>query len=162
MYTCVPVVFTHAVEGAIRLVGNTTANEGRVEVYHNGIWGTVCDNSWNITNANVVCLQLGYCGATSAPGGAFFGQGSGPIHYNNVACNGNETRLVDCFYSGIEAHNCNHSKDAGVVCATLAGELKVTCLSLNADLLRRIYINRSLLLLTILSLEIHVLVITHF
>ena len=45
--------------GDIRLQGGTSADEGRVEVCMNGVWGTVCDNSWNDTDASVVCRQLG-------------------------------------------------------------------------------------------------------
>ncbi len=104
-------------EGEVRLVGGSTASEGRVEVYHNGVWGTVCDDGWNITDASVVCRQLGYTGATSALSFAYFGEGSGPIHYDDVACNGNETRLADCSHRGIGSHNCVHYEDAGVVCS---------------------------------------------
>ena len=111
-------------EGAIRLVGGATANEGRVEVFHNGQWGTVCDDSWDITDANVVCRQLNYTGATSAPRLAFFGQGTGPIHYDDVACTGSESRLADCSHRGIGSHNCIHAEDAGVVCAVQTGELR--------------------------------------
>ena len=112
------------------MVGGSTANEGRVEVYHNGEWGTVCDDSWDITDANVVCRQLGYSGATSAPTRAFFGQGSGSIHYDNVACTGSETRLADCSHRGIGVHYCNHHEDAGVVCDT-QGELRVFVFTLH-------------------------------
>ena len=96
------------------MVGGGSSNRGRVEVYHSGEWGTVCDDSWNITDALVVCRQLGYTRAESAK--AFYGQGSGPIHYDDVVCNGSETRLADCSHNGIEVHNCGHHKDAGVVC----------------------------------------------
>ena len=116
--------YTAEGEGDVRLVGGATANEGRVEVFHNRQWGTVCDDGWDITDANVVCRQLNYTGATSAPGQASFGQGTGPIHYDDVACTGSETRLADCPHPGIGIHNCFHGEDAGVVCMVQAGELR--------------------------------------
>ena len=120
--------FSHTTEGRHRLVGGATDNQGRVEVYHNGEWGTVCDDSWDITDANVVCRQLGYSGATSAPGQAFFGRGRGPIHYANMVCTGREARLADCFHRGIGIHNCDHGEDAGAVCDSTLGELKLCLL----------------------------------
>ena len=98
------------------MVGGATENEGRVEVYHNGEWGTVCDDGWDLEDASVVCRQLGYSGATSATQKAFFGAGNGAIHYDEVACSGSETHLSDCPHDGIGMHDCAHDEDSGVVC----------------------------------------------
>ncbi|PIK48877.1 hypothetical protein BSL78_14243 [Apostichopus japonicus] len=95
----------------IRLVGgNETA--GRVEVFKLGVWGTVCDDSWDITDANVVCRQLGFREASAALDGAAFGLGSGPTHYDDVACLGHETAISEC--GSAEAENCEHTEDASV------------------------------------------------
>ena len=104
------------VESDVRLVGGTSGGEGRVEVYLNGVWGTVCDNDWDINDATVVCQQLGHLRAVSALGGASFGEGSGLIWYDNVDCIGNETDITQCSHSGIGVHSCTHSQDASVVC----------------------------------------------
>ena len=54
--------------------------------------------------------------AAQARSRAAFGQGTGPILLDNLACTGNEARLFDCPNNGIGIHNCAHSEDAGVVC----------------------------------------------
>ena len=101
----------------VRLVGGSSSAEGRVEVFHEGSWGTVCDDSWGINDATVVCRMLGYDGATESPCCARFGQGSGsPILLDDVQCLGSENNLAECQHNGFGVHNCGHSEDAGVVC----------------------------------------------
>ncbi|KAJ8042162.1 Deleted in malignant brain tumors 1 protein [Holothuria leucospilota] len=106
----------------LRLAGGNSS-AGRVEVLYNGEWGTVCDDSWDINDALVVCLQLGFPNAIASYGNAFFGQGSGQIWMDDVQCNGMESSLSECMHNGFGIHNCGHHEDAGVACGvrTLQG-----------------------------------------
>jgi hypothetical protein len=103
--------------GRVRLVGGSTANEGRVEIYYSDEWGTVCDDDWDMQDADVVCHQLGYPGASGYRTSATFGKGSGMVWIENVHCSGQETSLVRCGFNGWGS-DCDHSSDAGVVCFT--------------------------------------------
>ncbi|XP_041464645.1 deleted in malignant brain tumors 1 protein-like isoform X2 [Lytechinus variegatus] len=104
-------------DGDIRLVNGSTENEGRVEIFHNGLWGTICDDGWDDADARVVCRQLGYMGDVGgARGRSTYGQGSDPIYLDDVGCYGSESRLTDCSNDGWGSHNCGHSEDAGVYC----------------------------------------------
>ncbi|XP_029769734.1 scavenger receptor cysteine-rich domain-containing group B protein-like, partial [Terrapene carolina triunguis] len=104
----------------LRLVNGSSHCTGRVEVFYNKKWGTVCDDSWDITDAGVVCRQLGCGTALSAPGGAQFGRGSDHIWLDNVNCIGTEVALSQCRAQPWGDNNCNHGKDAGVVCSDSA------------------------------------------
>jgi hypothetical protein len=112
----VPFAVLGQTEGQLRLVGGSAPNEGRVEVFHAGQWGTVCDDFWGQEDADVVCRQLGFGPALSFPCCAAFGQGSDPIWMDNVTCNGTESRLVDCPFNGFGINDCSHFEDASVTC----------------------------------------------
>uniref|UniRef100_A0A8C4YE88 Soluble scavenger receptor cysteine-rich domain-containing protein SSC5D n=1 Tax=Gopherus evgoodei TaxID=1825980 RepID=A0A8C4YE88_9SAUR len=101
----------------LRLVNGPNRCAGRVEVLHSQLWGTVCDDSWDLAEARVVCRQLGCGTALSAPGGARFGRGTDPIWLDNLHCTGTEAALSYCRARPWGIHNCNHGEDASVVCS---------------------------------------------
>ncbi|XP_037396119.1 antigen WC1.1-like [Pygocentrus nattereri] len=100
----------------LRLRGGNGSCSGRLEVNHNTVWGSVCDELWDIRDAQVVCRQLGCGPALSADGSAVFGAGEGPIWLNRVKCRGNEIHLWDCPHSLKDHTDCSHKQDAGVTC----------------------------------------------
>ncbi|CAL7933954.1 unnamed protein product [Xylocopa violacea] len=100
----------------IRLANGSSPLEGRVEVRHHGIWGTVCDDDFSNATAAVICRSLGYGGHAIAKKDGFFGPGEGPIWLDEVFCYGNETQLYRCEHNHWGQHNCNHDEDAGVIC----------------------------------------------
>ncbi|VTJ74754.1 Hypothetical predicted protein [Marmota monax] len=101
----------------VRLVNGGDRCQGWVEVLYQGYWGTVCDDSWDTQDADVVCRQLGCGHSVSALGGAHFGQGSGNILLGAVYCSGGEPYLSSCRHDGWYNHECGHREDAGVVCS---------------------------------------------
>ena len=101
---------------SVRLVNGPSNFEGRVEVYHNGEWGTVCDDGWDLNDAQVVCNELDFGEAIAAVHGAFFGQSSGVIWLSDLNCVGTELIIANCSHPGWGAVNCSHSNDAGVRC----------------------------------------------
>ena len=104
---------------AIQLRGPSSTNgTGRVEIFYNGQWGTICDDGWDINDARVVCRELGYQDVARALHGNDVPDGRGPIWLDNVACVGNEKTLGNCTHRGWGKHDCSHWEDAGVECSS--------------------------------------------
>nr|XP_006812538.1 PREDICTED: deleted in malignant brain tumors 1 protein-like [Saccoglossus kowalevskii] len=103
---------------AVRLVAGPTEFEGRVEVYINGEWGTVCDDGWDIHDANVVCRSLGYGKALAAVRSPAYGPGTGNILMDEVDCAGDEAELINCRQHAWGENDCGHNEDAGVRCSS--------------------------------------------
>lgn len=131
-------------DGVVRLVGGDSPWEGRLEVFHNGDWGTVCDDHWSQQHAEVVCRQLGYrcttrptsqqlpshwnCenervaplsisrGQAEVVLDGTFGEGAGLILLDDVHCEGTETSLLDCRHGIWGRTDCSHGEDVAVRC----------------------------------------------
>uniref|UniRef100_A0A8C4WMG1 Lysyl oxidase homolog n=1 Tax=Gopherus evgoodei TaxID=1825980 RepID=A0A8C4WMG1_9SAUR len=102
----------------LRLAGQKRKhNEGRVEVFYSGEWGTVCDDDFSIHAANVVCKELGYVEAVSWVSSSKYGKGEGKIWMDNVHCTGKEVTLAACTTNGWGVTDCKHTEDVGVVCS---------------------------------------------
>ncbi|XP_072427952.1 scavenger receptor cysteine-rich type 1 protein M130-like [Chiloscyllium punctatum] len=104
---------------AVRLQDGPTLCQGRLEVFYNGIWGTVCADSFGMEEAEVVCKQLSCGSAQSVEPPVTFGSGSGQIWLDDVNCRSHDTLLWQCPSSPWGKHNCNHQEDVGVVCSEL-------------------------------------------
>ena len=120
-YYKIEVIKSHTIV-AVRLVDGPDDASGRVEVYYNGTWGTVCDDNWDIDDARVVCKQLGFRYTLNAYGSARYGGGNGPIWLDKVECSGSESSIFSCKHAGVGNHYCNHSEDAGVKCGNTKGK----------------------------------------
>lgn len=112
--------FIFLAEVKLRLTGSSSQSEGRVEVLHKGMWGTICDDHWGLQEATVVCRMLNYSSSAKAISSAhrYYGPGnlSYPIWLTNVKCQGDEQNIADCRHDGWNVHRCYHYQDAAVEC----------------------------------------------
>lgn len=101
----------------LQLVNGSGRCSGRVEVSYHGQRGRVCDDHWDMNEADVVCRQLNCGRALAAPVEAHFGEGEGKFLLDDVDCTGRESFLGQCPHTDWSLHNCGPGEDAGVVCS---------------------------------------------
>ncbi|XP_041483702.1 scavenger receptor cysteine-rich domain superfamily protein-like isoform X1 [Lytechinus variegatus] len=106
-------------KGGLRLVGGKSPLEGRVEIFYDGQWGTICDDGWDINDARVVCRQLGGYATIAAKCCQAYGPGTGQILMDGVSCEGTEPNLESCPHEGWQSHNCQHYEDSSAICSDI-------------------------------------------
>ncbi|KAL9953601.1 hypothetical protein ACROYT_G041044 [Oculina patagonica] len=106
-------------EGDIRLVDGGAPSQGRVEIYINDSWSTVCDHWFGYNEGRVVCKQLGLPELSDVHYGAPFGQGNGSILKEQYNCQENDTSLLNCSKTGYISNYCSHGDDVGISCGPL-------------------------------------------
>jgi deleted-in-malignant-brain-tumors protein 1 len=109
----VSIACNEATDGGVRLIGSQF--EGRLEVFHEGVWGTVCNDAFDDTDAKVVCKSLGY-GNVGRTLHKQFGEGTGRIWLDGVQCTGSEVSIVDCKHKDWGVHDCFHYEDVSISC----------------------------------------------
>ncbi|XP_072023174.1 uncharacterized protein [Amphiura filiformis] len=112
--------------GQVRLVGGSNSNEGRVQVFYNDTWGTVCNDLWDNNDAMVVCRQLGLSSgnaeAVNYPQSRESREGTEQIWLDDVGCSGSENALHECRHSGWGVYQCKiYNQGAGVICKEVNG-----------------------------------------
>ncbi|XP_056636755.1 lysyl oxidase homolog 3-like [Diorhabda sublineata] len=105
------------VDGAIKLVGGAGEFEGNVEILHDGTWGAICDDEWDVTEAKIICKQLGYSGENAVPtANSYFGPAKRKFWMDNVYCDNTDTEITNCRFDGWGQHDCTPTEAAGVIC----------------------------------------------
>ena len=88
-----------------------------MEIYSNGQWQSICDDGWGIEDADVVCRQLNYGYAESAPTSSFYGISFNTVWEADIVCTGSESKLIDCNNISSTVVFCSNSEEAGVRCS---------------------------------------------
>jgi len=113
-------VFIHFLNTAIYplRLSDGTDTSGRVELFFNGRWGTICNDKFDKLDGEVVCRQLnqGSVSRIAKPGEFPVSKNDQPIWLDEIQCSGNEKWLSACLHSGYGSNDCNHNKDVAVVC----------------------------------------------
>ncbi|XP_019621994.1 PREDICTED: MAM and LDL-receptor class A domain-containing protein 1-like [Branchiostoma belcheri] len=106
------------VDGNVRLVDGESFGEGRIEVYFNHEWGSICNSGWTKDNSDVICDQLGY-GESQWFNSKYPASQGVPIHLDEVRCDPEtHSKITECSHSrwGHHQPRCSHATDVSVRC----------------------------------------------
>ncbi|XP_023817091.1 scavenger receptor cysteine-rich type 1 protein M130-like [Oryzias latipes] len=101
---------------SVRLENGSSRCSGRLEVKSNNSWSSVCEDDFDLLDAEVVCRELG-CGAPSVLQGALYGEAEAPILSREFLCEGHESVLLDCGSSWRKTKACPPDKAVGLTCS---------------------------------------------
>ena len=127
-----------AESGELRLSGGASPSEGQLQIFHEGAWGTVCDDRFSLVDARVACRQLGWPAGAEAlvPLADVLPHGNGDVVLSDevaqlggtltsrgvrvwmdgLKCLGDEARLDACSFGGWGVENCVHAEDVALRC----------------------------------------------
>uniref|UniRef100_A0A4W3I983 SRCR domain-containing protein n=1 Tax=Callorhinchus milii TaxID=7868 RepID=A0A4W3I983_CALMI len=128
----------------LRLESGVSGCDGRVEIFHDGTWGRLLDDSWNISDGDVICRQLNCGSAISVYNSSQYGEGTGPVWINNVQCVGTETHIWNCSHSTVASSSWT-SRDVGVICSGESEDVQIRLMDGGSSCAGRveIYYNRT-------------------
>uniref|UniRef100_H2L4H8 SRCR domain-containing protein n=1 Tax=Oryzias latipes TaxID=8090 RepID=H2L4H8_ORYLA len=110
---------------SVRLENGSSRCSGRLEVKSNNSWSSVCEDDFDLLDAEVVCRELG-CGAPSVLQGALYGEAEAPILSREFLCEGHESVLLDCGSSWRKTKACPPDKAVGLTCSGTAQKSSVS------------------------------------
>ncbi|CAI5692511.1 unnamed protein product [Oreochromis niloticus] len=101
---------------SVRLLNGSSLCSGRLQVKSNQRWSSVCEDDFDLQDAEVVCRELG-CGPPSLLQGALYGEVEAPVWSREFQCGGHESALLDCGSSGSARSSCSPGKAVGLTCS---------------------------------------------
>ncbi|XP_039680535.1 scavenger receptor cysteine-rich type 1 protein M130-like isoform X2 [Perca fluviatilis] len=113
-YSTTTIEITCSDSQTVRLVNGTSLCSGRLEIKSTQSWSSVCEDDFDLQDAEVVCREL-ECGAPSVLQGALYGDMEAPVWTKQFQCRGHESSLLDCDSSA--SNTCPSGKAAGLTCS---------------------------------------------
>ena len=105
-------------------------SQGRIEIYYNDTWWTLCQHHFSHDAFNIVCRKLGLPDSQEAYNESQFGSGNQSILPMDFSCDGHEASLMDCRHEHFSDHHCGDQNTVGVSCGELVMKGKKQVLEL--------------------------------